>query len=207
MSMLAIGALAVSASSASAQAPAPDGAPAAAAPAPAPPPAPAADVAAATAASGGVGYGVPAVQAVVEGPQATLREDGLAEAPAGAPPEVQQAIWAANEIIGKPYRYGGGHKLGFKDRGYDCSGTVSYALHGGGLLKRPLDSSSFMRWGEAGPGQWITVYTNPGHAFVVVAGLRLDTSPAGDRAGGKGPRWRPVPRSTKRFKARHLVGL
>jgi cell wall-associated NlpC family hydrolase len=202
-SMLAIGALAVSASSASAQAPAPDAAPAPAAPAPAPAP----DVAAATAASGGVGYGVPVVQAVVAGPQATLREDGLAEAPAGAPPEVQEAIWAANEIIGKPYRYGGGHKLGFKDRGYDCSGTVSYALHGGGLLKRPLDSSSFLRWGEAGPGQWITVYTNPGHAFVVIAGLRLDTSAAGDRTGGKGPRWRPALRSTKRFKARHPVGL
>jgi cell wall-associated NlpC family hydrolase len=202
-SMLAIGVLAVSASSASAQAPAPDGAPAPAAPAPAPAP----DVAAATAASGGVGYGVPVVQAVVAGPQATLREDGLAEAPAGAPPEVQEAIWAANEIVGKPYRYGGGHRRGFKDSGYDCSGTISYALNGGGLLKRPLDSSSFLRWGEAGPGQWITVYTNPGHAFVVIAGLRLDTSAAGDPAGGKGPRWRPALRSTKRFKARHPVGL
>jgi cell wall-associated NlpC family hydrolase len=203
MSMLAIGAFATSASGASAQAPAPDGAPAPAAPAPAP----AADVAAATAASGGVGYGVPAAQPVTAGPQATLGADGLAQAPAGAPPAVQQAIWAANAIIGKPYRYGGGHGLGFKDRGYDCSGTVSYALNGAGLLKRPLDSSSFMRWGEAGPGAWITVYTNPGHAFVVIAGLRLDTSAAGDRSGGKGPRWRPALRSTKRFKARHPTGL
>jgi cell wall-associated NlpC family hydrolase len=204
--MLAMGAFAVSASTASAQAPAPDGAPAPAAPGAAGPGS-AGDVAAATAASGGVGYGVPAVQPVTAGPQATLGEDGLAQAPAGAPPEVQQAIWAANAIVGKPYRYGGGHRLGFKDRGYDCSGTVSYALNGAGLLKRPLDSSSFIRWGDAGPGAWITVYTNPGHAFVVIAGLRLDTSAAGDRLGGKGPRWRPVLRSTKRFKARHPAGL
>jgi cell wall-associated NlpC family hydrolase len=201
-SILAMGAFAASdvAALAQAPAPAPDGAPAAPAPAPA-------DHATATAASGGVGYGVPAVQPVTAAPQATLGPDGLAQAPAGAPPQVQEAIWAANEIIGKPYRYGGGHRLGFKDRGYDCSGTVSYALNGAGVLKRPLDSSSFMRWGDAGPGQWITVYTNPGHAFVVIAGLRLDTSAAGDRAGGKGPRWRPVLRSTKRFKARHPVGL
>ena len=203
-SMLAMGALAVSAGAAWAQAPAP--APDSAPPAPAPAAAPAVDVAAATAASGGAGYGVPAVQPVVAAPQATLRPDGLAQAPADAPPAVQQAIWAANEIIGKPYRYGGGHRR-FKDTGYDCSGTISYALNGGGLLKRPLDSSSFLRWGEAGPGQWITVYTNPGHAFVVIAGLRLDTSAAGDRAGGKGPRWRPALRSTKSFKARHPVGL
>jgi len=192
--MLAVGVLATSAATASAQAPAPA-------------PAPAVDVAAATAASGGVGYGVPALQPVIAGPQATLRENGLAQAPADAPPAVQQAIWAANEIIGKPYRYGGGHRLGFKDRGYDCSGTISYALNGAALLKRPLDSSSFLRWGEAGPGQWITVYTNPGHAFVVIAGLRLDTSAAGDRSGGKGPRWRPALRSTKGFKARHPLGL
>ena len=202
--MLAMGAFVTSATTAFAQAPAPDSAPAPAAPTPAPAPA---DVATATAASGGVGYGVPAVQPVTAAPQAILGADGLAQAPAGSPPQVQQAIWAANEIIGKPYRYGGGHRLGFKDRGYDCSGTVSYALNGARLLKRPLDSSSFMRWGEGGPGQWITVYTNPGHAFVVIAGLRLDTSAAGDRAGGKGPRWRPVLRSTKGFKARHPVGL
>jgi cell wall-associated NlpC family hydrolase len=156
---------------------------------------------------GQVGAASPAPPAAVPGAVATILPDGRAAPPAGAPIEVQQAILAANQIVGKPYRYGGGHRLGFKDRGYDCSGTVSYALNGAGLLKRPLDSSSFMRWGEAGPGQWITVYTNPGHAFVVIAGLRLDTSAAGDRAGGKGPRWRPVLRSTKRFKARHPVGL
>jgi cell wall-associated NlpC family hydrolase len=156
--------------------------------------------------TGGIGQAPPPITTPM--PTAQLSRDGrTAIPPAAAPDAVKNAIYAANRIVGKPYRYGGGHRLGFKDRGYDCSGTVSYALNGGGLLRRPLDSSSFMRWGEAGPGQWITVYTNPGHAFVVIAGLRLDTSAAGDRAGGKGPRWRPVLRSTKRFKARHPIGL
>jgi cell wall-associated NlpC family hydrolase len=211
-SMVAVCALTVGAATASAQTPAPaPGEPLAPPAPPAPPAAPAAapsvDVAAATSASGGAGYGVPAVNPVAAGAQATLGADGLATAPADAPAEVQQAIWAANEIVGRPYRYGGGHRLGFKDKGYDCSGTVSYALNGAGVLKRPLDSSSFLRWGEAGPGAWITVYTNPGHAFVVIAGLRLDTSAAGDRSRLKGPRWRPALRSTKRFKARHPAGL
>ena len=142
----------------------------------------------------------------VPGAKATLLPNGLAAAPLDAPPQVHAAIAAANRIIGKPYKYGGGHGK-VEDSGYDCSGTVSYALIGARLLKTPLDSSSFMRWGESGPGQWITVYTNPGHAFVVIAGLRLDTSAAGDPRGGKGPRWRPVLRSTRGFKARHPEGL
>jgi hypothetical protein len=133
--------------------------------------------------------------------------DGKAYPPEGAPPEVQKAIWAGNEIVGKPYVYGGGHRRGFKDRGYDCSGTVSYALNGGGLLDAPLDSSSFMKWGETGEGQWITVYTNRGHAFVVIAGLRLDTSAAGDPSGNEGPQWRPVLRKTDSFKPRHPLNL
>jgi cell wall-associated NlpC family hydrolase len=168
--------------------------------------------------TGGAAYGViPAKRAAVAtetqaapvpGSEAVLGEDGLAQPPADAPPEVQEAIAAANQLIGLPYRYGGGHRLPWKlDRGYDCSGTVSWALHGGGLLKRPLDSSSFLRWGQAGPGQWITVYTRASHAFVVIAGLRLDTSAAGDPSGGKGPRWRPTLRSTRGFKARHPAGL
>jgi cell wall-associated NlpC family hydrolase len=143
---------------------------------------------------------------LVPGQTATIGPDGLATVPIGAPAEVRAAIEAANRIIGKPYRYGGGHAK-VEDRGYDCSGTVSYALLGAKLLKSPLDSSSFMRWGEAGPGQWITVYTNPGHAFVVIAGLRLDTSAAGDPSGGKGPRWRPTLRSTRGFRARHPEGF
>lgn len=159
-------------------------------------------------ATGGAGFGEKNrhLAQLAPGERATLLDNGLAAAPDSAPQEVKEAIWAANEIIGKPYVYGGGHRS-FKSSGYDCSGTVSYALNGGDLLDSPLDSSSFMKWGEAGEGTWITVYTNPGHAFVVIAGLRLDTSAAGDPSGGKGPRWRPALRSTKGFKARHPEGL
>lgn len=142
----------------------------------------------------------------VDGTVAKLQKDGTAAAPALAPDAVKKAIWAANKLIGKPYRYGGGHRR-FNDTGYDCSGTVSYALKGGDLLASPLDSSSFMSWEEAGKGDWITVYTNPGHAFVVIAGLRLDTSATGDPSGNKGPRWRPTLRSTKGFTARHPEGF
>ena len=142
----------------------------------------------------------------VPGASATILPNGLAAAPAEAPPEVHAAINAANRIIGKPYKYGGGHAK-VVDTGYDCSGTVSFALIGAKLLKTPLDSGSFMRWGEAGPGEWITVYTNPGHAFAVIAGLRLDTSAAGDPSGLRGPRWRPNLRSTRGFRARHPLGF
>jgi hypothetical protein len=159
--------------------------------------------------SGGREYGAPdpTLTPLVAGPVAKIQPDGLAAAPADAPPEVQQAVWSANRIIGLPYVYGGGHNTRFAGRGYDCSGTVSYALHGAGLLRAPLDSGSFMRWGLAGKGTWFTVYTNPGHAFAIIAGLRLDTSAAGDPSGLKGPRWRPVLRSTRGFKARHPLGF
>jgi cell wall-associated NlpC family hydrolase len=140
---------------------------------------------------------------VVEGFEAKILPDGTAAAPSMAPAEIQKAIWAANEIIGRPYIYGGGHNAAFKSKGYDCSGTVSYALHGARLLRSPLDSGSFMKWGQPGKGTWITVWTNPGHAFVIIAGLRLDTSAAGDPSGAKGPRWRPMLRSTQGFVARH----
>jgi hypothetical protein len=150
--------------------------------------------------------GAVAAQPTVPGASAEI-VDGLAAAPEAAPDSVKQAIWAANGIIGRPYRYGGGHARGFVDRGYDCSGTVSFALHGAALLDSPLDSGSFLRWGAAGAGQWITVFTNPGHAYVVIAGLRLDTSAAGDPTGLKGPRWRPNLRSSRGFRARHPLGL
>jgi hypothetical protein len=160
--------------------------------------------------AGGTEYGTdPAAppRVLVPGTQAKLMDDGFAAAPADAPAEVQEAVFAANEIVGKPYVYGGGHRS-FKASGYDCSGTVSYALHGGGLLRSPLDSSSFMRWGERGRGAWITVFTNPGHAFAVIAGLRLDTSAAGERvSSGKGPRWRGVLRKTRGYRARHPLGF
>jgi hypothetical protein len=108
--------------------------------------------------------------------KASLLPNGQAIAPTDAPPEVKAIIEAGNKIATMPYIYGGGHNATFSGRGYDCSGSVSYALHGGGLLTSPLDSSSFMKWGDKGEGNWITIYTNPGHAFMVVAGLRFDTS-------------------------------
>jgi hypothetical protein len=128
--------------------------------------------------------------------------NGVAKAPAGAPRAVKRAIRAGNKLQNKPYRYGGGHKS-FVDTAYDCSGTVSFALHGGKLLASPLDSTSFMSWGLAGPGRWITVYANSGHAYAVIAGLRLDTS----GTGGSGPRWLTVQRDPSGFVARHPTGL
>jgi hypothetical protein len=136
-------------------------------------------------------------------PAATLAGDGTAIAPAGAPEEVIEAIAAANEIATLPYRYGGGHKRGFTDTAYDCSGSVSFALHGADLIDSPLASTGLMSWGEPGEGRWITVYTNKGHAFMVVAGLRFDTS--GQKATGS--RWQPMDRSTRGFVVRHPAGL
>jgi cell wall-associated NlpC family hydrolase len=136
-------------------------------------------------------------------PTARATLDGrTAVAPAGAPAEVVDAIEAANRITRKPYRYGGGHGR-FRDSGYDCSGAVSYALHGAGLLGRPRDSSGLMSWGRRGRGEWITVYAHGGHAYMVIAGLRFDTSGRGE----SGPRWRPERRSARGYVARHPAGL
>jgi len=135
--------------------------------------------------------------------RAALAADGrTAVAPPSAPPAVHAAIAAANRIVTKPYRYGGGHAK-VEDSGYDCSGAVSYALSGAGLLRAPLDSTGFMSYGEAGPGTWISVYAHGGHAYVVIAGLRFDTSGRGE----DGPRWRPESRSAARFTVRHPPGL
>jgi cell wall-associated NlpC family hydrolase len=149
--------------------------------------------------NGGSAYSAPPKNATGK---AKLQPDGTATAPEGAPERVKNAIAAANKIITKPYRYGGGHGS-FEDSGYDCSGTVSYAMHGAGLLKQPLDSTGFMSWGRAGKGTWITTYAHGGHAYVVIAGLRLDTS----GSGGKGPRWRSESRSPSGFTVRHPRGL
>jgi hypothetical protein len=108
--------------------------------------------------------------------KAMLLPNGQAIAPSDAPPEVQAIIEAGNKIATLPYIYGGGHNATFSGHGYDCSGSVSYALHGGGLLDAPLDSTSFEHWGDKGPGSWITIYANGGHAWMTVAGLRFDTS-------------------------------
>jgi cell wall-associated NlpC family hydrolase len=159
--------------------------------------------------TGGQVYGqvTPAVPPIViPGTVAKILPTGYAAAPAGAPVAVQAAIFAANQIVGRAYVYGGGHQS-FISVGYDCSGTVSFALHGASLLPAPMDSSDFMRWGVRGPGQWITVYTNPSHAYMTIAGIRLDTSTAGDPSGLQGPRWRPLARSSKGFHARSLPGL
>ncbi len=129
---------------------------------------------------------------------ATINSDGTATAPADAPQAVKDAIAAANAISNAPYQWGGGHGS-FESTGYDCSGSVSYALHGGGFLATPLDSTGFMTWGESGAGSWITVYAHPGHAYIVIAGLRFDTS------GGAGPRWQG-PRDPAGFVAVHPPG-
>jgi len=144
--------------------------------------------------------------ATIPGAKAKIGPDGQAVAPADAPDQVKYAIWAGNQLQDKPYEYGGGHQ-DFVDTGYDCSGTVSYALHGAGLLDTPMDSSDLEGWGVEGPGQWITVYTNPGHAYMVIAGLRLDTSRAGDPRGQNGPRWRKRMRDNSAYDARHYFGL
>jgi hypothetical protein len=142
--------------------------------------------------------------AEVPGTVAQLLPDGTAAAPAEAPDQVKQAIWAANWLRDKPYKYGGGHAR-LRDTGYDCSGTVSFALNAAGLLRRPRDSSGFMRYGARGPGEWITIYAHGGHAYVVIAGLRLDTSSAGAENTEKGPRWRATGRPTRGFTVRHPV--
>jgi cell wall-associated NlpC family hydrolase len=133
---------------------------------------------------------------------AYVDDSGLAVAPASAPAEVQAIIAAGNKIAGKPYKYGGGHGR-WRDSGYDCSGSVSYALHGAGLLDTPLDSTGFMSWGDRGEGDWVTIYANAGHAYMVVAGLRFDTS-SSKRSGN---RWSETTRSARGYRVRHPEGL
>lgn len=141
---------------------------------------------------------------MVNGNRAVLR-NGVAYAPSNAPDRVKSAIWAVNTIRRKPYVWGGGHGS-FNDRGYDCSGTVSFALHHAGLLGSPLPSNDLMRYGERGRGRWFTVYSRRGHTFAVIAGLRLDTTDF--RYGSDvGPRWHNDFRNTRGFVATHPVGL
>jgi hypothetical protein len=142
----------------------------------------------------------------VAGARAKLLSDGTALAPADAPQAVKAVIAAANEIANKPYKWGGGHG-GWSDSGYDCSGLVSYALHGADLLGSPMTSGLLAAWGDQGPGTWITIYANAGHVFMIVAGLRLDTG-GGDR---KRSAWRSAEIARKRsfsgFTVRHPPGL
>jgi len=132
----------------------------------------------------------------------TTDAGGTAQPPPGAPAAVAKVMAAGNAIAGLPYVWGGGHGS-FRAGGYDCSGSVSYALAAAGLLGSPLDSTGFMSWGEPGPGRWITVYANAGHAYMIVAGWRFDTS----ALSGGGTRWTRAPRSSAGFVARHPPGL
>ena len=165
--------------------------------------------ASAEAASGGTpvsstgGTGTPAeAPTTVAGAKAKL-VDGMAIAPASAPQEVKDVIAAANKIRNKPYVYGGGHQS-FRDSGYDCSGAASFALHGGGLLKAPIDSTGMSTYGEPGAGEWISVYGAPGHGYLVIAGLRFDTS----MTPGNGPGWSRSMRSAdESYRVRHPEGL
>ena len=136
------------------------------------------------------------------GRRARVLGDGTAVAPENAPDVVKRVIMAANEIAKFPYKWGGGHGA-WRDNGYDCSGSVSFALAGAGLLDSPLTSGGFLNYGAPGRGRWITIYTHSGHIFMVVAGLRFDTSGQG-RAG---TRWQEEPRSTAGFEMRHVPGL
>ena len=131
-----------------------------------------------------------------------LKRRVLGRRRSGLPIIVRRVIYAGNRIAHKPYKYGGGHGS-FVDSGYDCSGSVSYALHGGGLLSVPKDSSEFMSWGAPGPGRYITIYANPGHAYMVVHGRRFDTT----GAGGSGGRWQQAMRSSSGYTVRHPPGL
>jgi cell wall-associated NlpC family hydrolase len=141
-----------------------------------------------------------------------INPDGTATAPASAPPVVKNVVAAANRIISKPYRVGGGHGRWY-DSAYDCSGAVSFALHGGGLLSSPEDSTSLESYGSAGPGRWITVYADASHAFLVVAGRAFDTANFGgpNIPGGSGPRWRWNPTGNLadggNYIVRHPTGL
>jgi cell wall-associated NlpC family hydrolase len=134
--------------------------------------------------------------------RATITNDGLAVAPADAPEAVEQVIAAGNEIAKKPYKYGGGHG-DWNDSGYDCSGSVSYALHGAGLLNHPKDSGELMGWRFSGRGEWITVYANSGHVYMKVAGLRFDTSGLDE----DGTRWHDTRATREGYAVRHPSGL
>lgn len=145
---------------------------------------------------------VPAAPVAPPTGEAIVGDDGLATAPADAPPQVVAIIAAGNRIASKPYKYGGGHGK-WEDTGYDCSGSLSYAFHGAGMLDEALDSTGFMSWGEAGKGQWVTIYAKGSHAYMVIAGLRFDTS---GRAS-QNTRWQADMRSSSGYVVRHPEGL
>jgi cell wall-associated NlpC family hydrolase len=153
--------------------------------------------------SGGAAYvAPPPPEKVVPGAKGTVTADGFAVPPGSAPEVVKDVIAAGNAIATTPYKWGGGHAR-WDDTGYDCSGSVSYALHGGGLLDSALVSGDFARWGSSGPGRWITVYANGGHVYMVVAGMRFDTSARRQT----GSRWTMEQRDSDGFSVTHPTGL
>jgi cell wall-associated NlpC family hydrolase len=153
--------------------------------------------------AGGAAYvAPPPPEEVVPGAKGTVTADGFAVPPESAPEAVKDVIAAGNAIATTPYKWGGGHAR-WDDTGYDCSGSVSYALHGGGLLDSALVSGDFARWGSAGPGRWITIYANGDHVYMVVAGMRFDTS-ARSRTGS---RWTMEQRDSGGFSVTHPRGL
>jgi peptidoglycan hydrolase-like protein with peptidoglycan-binding domain len=135
------------------------------------------------------------------GQSAVLKRGRLSGA-GGGPATVRRIVAAANRIAGKPYKYGGGHGQ-WDDSGYDCSGSVSYALHGAGLLDSALTSGGFMSWGEPGKGRWVTIYANPGHVYMIVNGRRFDTTGRDE----SGSRWQSRSRSPAGYTVRHPPGL
>jgi hypothetical protein len=142
----------------------------------------------------------------VSGTAAGIRSDGKATIPRTAPERVRSLLSHLNRIVGKRYKWGGGHAK-LADKGYDCSGAVSYGLIGAGLLAYSMVSGDFARWGKDGGGRWVTIYANKRHVYMEVAGLRLDTSTIGDLAIRKGVRWRPIIGKRTGFKVRHVAGL
>jgi len=159
---------------------------------------------AASADCGGGGLSAAATDVCTPTAKARLLPSGMLVPPKSAPARVKQVIWAANRIRTKPYIWGGGHARWW-DRGYDCSGSVSYALHGGRFLESPLPSGPMEKWGLTGEGRWITVYANPGHAYAVIAGFRWDTS--GNTDGTTGPSWHEDLRDNVGYIARHPAGF
>jgi peptidoglycan hydrolase-like protein with peptidoglycan-binding domain len=147
--------------------------------------------------------GTPPPPPLAPGERARVRADGIAVAPEGAPEAVKRIIAAGNQIAKMPYKWGGGHGR-WIDSGYDCSGSVSFALRGAGFMKGgALPSYGFYDWGEAGAGRWVTIYTNAGHMYMVVAGIRFDTS----GRGANRSRWQTAMRDSSSFKVRHPAGL
>jgi len=155
---------------------------------------------------------VAAVQASPPTGKVRINADGTATAPADAPPAVQEMIAAANQIIDTSYCVGGGHGS-WNSSCYDCSGSVSFVLHGAGLLSSPEDSTGLESWGSPGPGQWVTVYADASHAFIVIGGRAFDTADFGgpNTPAGTGPRWRSDPLGNLQdggnYVVRHMAGL